>query len=205
MLKLKNLLIAAVLLLFGLGALFICTALGSAGEIRDEVLRFHVIANSDSERDQTLKLKVRDGIAEITSSLFAEVSSKEEAKQIAAEHKELIAQKAKEVLAQNGVDSTVTVSLSERFFPTKHYGGVSLPAGKYDALCIEIGQARGQNFWCVMFPSLCIAPASEIDERQNAQKMDAVLSENAMHLVQNPSGVKFKIVEWYNSLKNWFR
>ena len=205
MLKLKNVLIAALALILGMGALFITAALSDAGEVRKEVLRFHVIANSDSEKDQALKLKVRDGIAELTSSLFSDVSSKAEAAQIAEQNKEEIAQKAKEILLENGVDSAVKVSLGERFFPTKHYGNISLPAGKYDALCIEIGKAKGQNFWCVMFPSLCIAPASQIDDKQNAVKMDAVLSESAMDMVLHPSSVKFKVVEWYRCFCKWFQ
>ena len=126
-------------------AYFYVTAVSSG--ISDSVFRLHVIANSDSDEDQALKLKVRDSLLEYMNSLCSSTSSKEEAMRIANEHIDDFTKIAQDVIAQNGYDYSVDVSVGSCDFPTKEYGDVSLPAGTYDALRVKIGSASGHNWW----------------------------------------------------------
>ena len=124
-------------------------------DIAQSVFRLHVIANSDSKEDQDLKYKVRDKVLEYMNEISMDCSSKEEVILLAEEHKEEFKKIAEDVIKENGYDYTVNISIGNFDFPTKTYGDISLPAGEYDALRIEIGEAKGQNWWCVMFPPLC--------------------------------------------------
>ncbi|MBQ8605432.1 MAG: stage II sporulation protein R [Clostridia bacterium] len=172
-----------------------------AKQVRDSVLRFHIVANSDSETDQQNKLAVRDGIASLCAALFKPSDSKTESMQIAAENASVIENAAKDILAERGSEDNVTVSIRKRFFPTRHYDGVSLPAGVYDTIDVQIGAAEGRNFWCVMFPEICIG--SSLDKNQ--EKMSEVLTDDAAELVtENKPTVrfKFKIIEIIENIRN---
>ena len=177
-----------------------CSAQKEAKAVSDGVLRFHIVANSDSEEDQSLKLKVRDGIAELTSRLFADVENKEEAISVAKDHKQEIAAAATEVLRANGCVDRVTVEIKNLYFPTKRYENVFFPAGNYDAIHITIGEGKGQNFWCVMFPALCVPSVSTENDRLLAD----VLEEGEVELVTHPYTLKFKTAEWLGKLKHLF-
>lgn len=196
----------AVVLSMGL-AFFICMGIVAwRGEVQaravsDGVLRFHVIANSDSDRDQQLKLKVRDGIAELTDKLFKDADSKEEASEIALQHKDEICKTAEDILRQNGDDSEVSMDVKRVFFPTKTYENITFPAGDYDAIQIKIGKAEGKNFWCVMFPALCVPSATG----HNEEMLGDVLTDDAVDLVTHPTTFKFKIVELYHTVFHYFK
>ena len=129
-------------------------------DIADSVFRLHVIANSDSDIDQNLKYIVRDDLLAYMNTLCANCNSKEEAITIANAHLENFKEIALNTIKNEGFDYSVNVSIGNFEFPTKHYGDISLPAGYYDALKVEIGEAKGQNWWCVMFPPLCFVDAS---------------------------------------------
>ena len=130
-------------------------------ELADRVIRFHVIANSDSPEDQELKLAVRDSVLAATQTFYPEGATLEEARSALEGHLAVLAAAGRETVEAWGCDYPVTASLEETWFPTKEYGEFALPAGKYTALRVVIGEGAGQNWWCVAFPPLCLGAASE--------------------------------------------
>ena len=135
--------------------LSVCTFMKDGESVKNAVLRLHVIANSDTAEDQTLKLQVRDALLKQSSALAA-AATKQQAAQTLEAQLETLKNAAKRAVAQQGFSYDVAVSLEHTAFPTRTYGDVTLPAGEYDALRVVIGEGRGQNWWCVMFPPLCI-------------------------------------------------
>ena len=131
-----------------------------SNNLSNAVFRLHVLANSDSEEDQSLKLKVRDSLLAYMNGLCSNCSTKQEAISIANEHKADFQKIAEETIKENGYNYSVKININNFYFPTKNYGDISLPAGFYDALRVEIGEAKGKNWWCVMFPSLCFIDVS---------------------------------------------
>ncbi len=119
--------------------------------IADNIIRLHVIANSDTDTDQSLKLKVRDGIIEQLQDTIAGTSSAAGAEKLLASQEDNIKNSALDIISGNGYNYPVNVSLEERYFPVKSYGDLIFPAGNYKALCVEIGEAKGRNWWCVCF------------------------------------------------------
>ncbi len=123
--------------------------------IADNIIRLHVIANSDSQRDQALKLEVRDNIISQLQTALKNVSNMADARSRILSESASIQQTASRIISREGYQYTVKVSLGQRYFPVKVYGDLTFPAGEYEALCVEIGEAGGRNWWCVLFPSLC--------------------------------------------------
>lgn len=174
-------------------------------EVRESVVRFHVVANSDSEEDQQLKLRLRDGLFSSIESLFADCADREEALAKAEENKGHLAEEGERILKELGSDQPINVTVGERFFPTKTYGALSFPAGSYQAVSVTIGEGAGKNFWCVLYPALCISPA--VSDEEHAQKMAVAVGEDSMDLLQMEGGiskVKFRLVEWFEILKKKF-
>lgn len=124
-------------------------------EVKDQIIRFHVIANSDSPEDQNLKLKIRDEILDEMGEKFSHSVSVENSRNIIEENMEKIRYIAEDEIKKEGKDYEVEVSLCRDKFPTKNYGDLTLPAGEYEALKVVIGEGKGKNWWCVMFPPLC--------------------------------------------------
>lgn len=186
-------------------AYFYVTAVSSG--ISDSVFRLHVIANSDSEEDQALKLKVRDSLLEYMNSLCSSTSSKEEAMRIANEHIDDFTKIAQDVIDQNGYNYSVDVSVGSCDFPTKEYGDVSLPAGTYDALRVKIGSASGHNWWCVMFPPLCFVDVSSgIVPDESKEILHDTMSDEEYDLVTSSDSdseltFKFKLVEFFENFR----
>lgn len=168
--------------------------------IRENVFRLHVIANSDSAEDQQLKLAVRDEILSLSESIFSQVHSREEAEAAARTHLPELERAAERAVSERGYSYPVRVEVSNEYFNTRFYEQVTLPAGKYDALRVIIGKGAGKNWWCVMFPQMCL-PAAE-----QAQELDSVLTEAEMKMVTDYRDyeIRFKLVEWYESLKQLF-
>ena len=176
-----------------------------SNNIADSVFRLHVISNSDSKEDQELKLKVRDELLSYMNIISKDSTSKQEAMQIANEHKEEFTQIAKKVIKENGYNYTVNVQIGKADFPTKYYGDITLPAGTYDALKVQIGEAKGQNWWCVMFPPLCFVDVSTgIVPDNSKQELKQSLDNEEYDLISktdnNEISFKFKIVELF---QNW--
>ncbi len=173
-------------------------------DLADSVLRLHVLANSDSESDQALKLKVRDRVLAEAEAILPEHASLEEATQRLAENLPRLAAAGAEVVAQEGYDYPVSAGLEETWFPTKEYEDFSLPAGRYQALRVVIGEGAGQNWWCVVFPPLCLGSASET-ARETA--LEAGLDERQVSLLTGESEgyvVKFKALELWDQIKAAF-
>lgn len=124
-------------------------------DIAEQIIRFHVLANSDSEEDQAVKLKVKNEIVSYMQQKLAGCSTKQEAEEVLKKEDGQIRQIATRVLQENGYDYCVNSEFSNVYFPVKNYGDLAFPAGNYDAYRILIGKAEGKNWWCVMFPSLC--------------------------------------------------
>ena len=123
--------------------------------IAGEVFRLHVIANSDTEKDQELKLKVKTRIVEYLKEILGEYAGLEETKEAVLTHLTEIEQEAENLIEEQGFDYPVEVVVEKTYFPEKTYGDCTFPAGEYEALKVKIGSAKGQNWWCVLYPSLC--------------------------------------------------
>lgn len=173
-------------------------------DISDSVFRLHVIANSDSEIDQNLKYMVRDTLLEYMNQLCTNCTSKEEAISIANENIEKFKEIALNTIREEGFDYSVNICIGNFEFPTKHYGDISLPAGNYDALKVEIGEAKGQNWWCVMFPPLCFVDASSgIVPEESKEDLENSLTDEEFSIVSDNDSnfgfkLKFKILEILN-------
>ena len=150
--------------------LAICNVLPIHGEekIYESVVRLHVLANSDSEEDQSLKLKVRDAIVAYTSPKVIDSASREEAIEILQNELDEIEKIAEQVVKEQGYDYEVEVTLTLEDYPTRNYESMSFPSGQYVSLRVLIGEAKGQNWWCVLFPPLCLSAASEKAENEEA-------------------------------------
>lgn len=148
----------------------ICNVLPIHGEekIYESVVRLHVLANSDSDEDQALKLKVRDTILSYTSPKVIDSASREEAIETLQGELDNIEKVAKQVILEQGYDYSVEVTLTLEKYPTRNYESMSFPAGEYVSLRVLIGEAEGQNWWCVLFPPLCLSAASEKAENEDA-------------------------------------
>lgn len=171
-------------------------------QIPNEVFRLHVLANSDSEEDQALKLKVRDRLLDETGELFSECTTKEEAMSTAKANISYLEQVAQDEIYKQGYTYGVTVEVENIFFNNRQYDDITMPAGNYDALRVLIGEGAGQNWWCVLFPAMCL-PAAE--KREGMPELGDVLTDEQMSAVEgNQYEVKFKTVEIYESIKSWF-
>ncbi len=184
-------------------AVFVSSAgFGKACErVRGEVVRLHILANSDSEDDQRVKLLVRDALLEQGGELFSGEVKKENAEKCLSENADKLKQTALTVLRDNGFDYGVDICLVEEYFTTRTYEDFTLPAGRYTAIKVLLGNARGHNWWCVMFPPLCLPAASEKAE------LDTVIGEDGARIIESGSKyeIRFKIVEIIESLKEKFR
>lgn len=184
---------------------FILTAIFSllpfqaaCADISDEVFRLHIIANSDSAFDQSVKLKVRDTILAYTETLYRQAQSREEAECATAAHLQELADLAAAQLRESGAPCRVRAEIVRMYFGTRHYESYTLPAGMYDALRITLGNGEGHNWWCVMFPSLCINTDTEGD-----RKTREAFGETEYHIVKNEKqDYKFFVVELFERLVN---
>ncbi len=166
---------------------------GECSEIRQSVLRMHVLANSDSEEDQQLKLKVRDRLLAESEQLFRNAHTKEEAETAAIKKIPYLEAAARDEIQKQGFDYDVKVEIGKAWFDTRHYGEITLPAGSYEAVNVYIGRGEGKNWWCVMFPQLCL-PAAEGDE------LEMVLTEEQSNITQGDYEIKFYLVELFQKL-----
>ena len=191
--KIKMMLILIVLLEIYTFVCAISYVQAVSKDIGDSVFRLHVIANSDEKEDQDLKYMVRDSLLEYMNSLCGDCASKEEAIKIVEEHKDEFQQIAINEIREQGYSYDVNISIGNFEFPTKSYGDITLPAGYYDALRVEIGEAKGQNWWCVMFPPLCFVDiTSGIVPEESKEEMKENLSEEEFALVSDDSNPEFK-------------
>lgn len=200
--KVKNSLILLFLLFLYISISAISYVNAVSSNIENSVFRLHVIANSDTKEDQDLKYKVRDNLIEYMNSLCKDVTSKEEAIKISKLHEEDFLNIANNTIKENGYSYPVTIEFGNFSFPTKDYGDISLPAGYYDALRVKIGEAKGQNWWCVMFPPLCFVNVSSgivPEESKELIKQELNDEEYSIITKEDSSNIQFKIglIEWF--------
>lgn len=170
-------------------------------DLKQNVLRLHIIANSNSETDQAIKLKIRDELLKKSNGLFDSVGNKQDAIDLVNKNKDYLVEIAQKVLNDEGKTQPVSISVGKTYFETRVYDNFTLPAGEYDAVRVLIGKAEGKNWWCVMFPSMCI-PAAEKEHKltEAVDEKSAEIAENAPRYE-----MRFKIIELYESLKNKFK
>ena len=174
----------------------------ACGGLPENVVRLHVVANSDSEEDQSVKLLVRDAVLEEAAKWYGGAQSMEEASSQLCTHLQSLGETARTTLAENGMEYSAKVEMTDMYFSTRDYGTFRLPAGRYRTLRVTLGEGQGKNWWCVVFPSLCLPAAGE-------EQSDLLLSlpESEREIVENPEQfqVKFKAVELWESLREWLR
>ena len=202
--KVKNSLILIILLFFYIFISAFSYVNAVSKDISNSVFRLHVLANSDSEEDQNLKYKVRDNLIDYMDSLCSNTTSKEEAMEIAKSHLDDFISIAQNTVYKNGYSYTVTAEIGNFSFPKKEYGDISLPEGMYDALRVKIGDGKGQNWWCVMFPPLCFVNVSSgiiPDESKELMKEELTDDEYSIITNKESSDIKFKlgILEWFKN------
>ena len=188
--------------------IFICAisyANTVSSDLSNSVFRLHILANSDSAEDQNLKLIVRDNILSYMKEISKDTSSKQEVMKLMDEHLDEFYDIARNTIKNEGYDYDVHLEIGKFDFPTKVYGDISLPAGNYDALRIKIGEAEGQNWWCVMFPTLCFVDVSSgsLDE-DSKEILEESLNDEEFELVAGDSyivNLKFKLVEFFEDIK----
>lgn len=161
-------------------------------QLRKSVLRLHILANSDSEEDQRLKLCVRDALLEHSEELFGSSGNLEEAEAAALKAMPEIISIAEETLREQGCRSSVTAKLADIAFDERVYGNITMPAGEYRALRIEIGEAKGHNWWCVMYPPLCLPAAEDVESRDEKKYFD----DDELDIVYHPKKYRVRFAIW---------
>lgn len=200
--KLRNFSLIVLLLFI---YVFICAqnyVSAVSNNLSEAVFRLHVIANSDSSEDQALKLKIRDSLLNYMNDICSNCTTKEEAISLANENKKKFQQIAEQTISENGYNYPVKINIDNFYFPTKNYGDITLPAGFYDALRVEIGEAKGKNWWCVMFPSLCfIDVSSGIVDDSAKENLEKNLEEESYSIISDKDNseikLKFKLIELF--------
>lgn len=181
---------------------FSCTYFAQAVQsVRDDVVRLHILANSDSSFDQHIKLKVRDALLQEDFCFLGELITAENAECHFQKSKEEIIKIVKRVLEENGVSYDAKISLEKEYYETRSYGSLTFPAGEYLSMKIVLGKGDGKNWWCVMFPPLCVPAASDVTaDKETASQY---LTEGAEAVVNGGQKyvIKFKIVEIFEELK----
>ena len=168
--------------------------------IASKILRFHVLANSDSEADQAVKEKVRDAVGVYLQPLLKEADSLEETKQIVNNQMENIICIAKDTLEEHGYEYTITACITNTDFPEKSYGAYTFPKGEYEALQIVIGEGEGQNWWCVLYPNMCFrGSVFEVVEEEAGEALQEVLNpwEYADVFDSGKVELQFKFLEFF--------
>ena len=169
-------------------------------EIYDNTLRLHVLANSDSEEDQALKLKVRDAVIKEAEKLADGCMDINDAKIVYGQSLSLFKETAERVIAENGYDYAVDVVLSEEYYPERQYEEFRLPAGNYNSLRVKIGEAVGKNWWCVLFPPLCLSSSVATEDALINAGMD---EDNAKTVTCDGTEykIRFRVLDWWSSTK----
>lgn len=174
-------------------------------EIYDAVIRLHVIANSDSEEDQTLKMRVRDAVLALTAERLHDCVDREQAQEQLAVILDELQCEAERVLREEGCDKTVCVRLGEENYPTRNYESFCFPAGTYVSLRVMIGEAAGQNFWCVLFPPLCMSAAAVEREEAEEEFIAVGLSRDQYAIITETGKTKYKIrFKFLEVFGQWF-
>ncbi len=192
----KKFIIQAALLIGFITAVFcegICAFAESRRGITEDVFRLHVIANSDSDEDQALKLRVRNAVLEASADIFGGAVSADDAKRLSEENLQLFEAAAAAEIAASGYDYPVRCEVGTVHFDRRVYGSAELPEGDYSALRVIIGEGEGRNWWCVMFPALCLPAVTNTDEVLSLAAENGVISTEELELMQDPENYEVKL------------
>lgn len=186
-----------------LAVFYIASVVADRKELTDTVIRLHVVADSDSEADQAVKLKVRDAVLAAMEGVLIEAEDKIQAESALQNSLAELEEVANRVLEAEGVSDQAVVSLMEEEFPTRDYDTFSLPAGVYDSLRVTIGSGEGKNWWCVVFPGLCVPTA--VDEVEDVA-VSAGFSESLSGSITGEPEyqVRFFLLDWLGRVENLF-
>lgn len=194
--------IAIVNLYFFVGAKQVKSDEEIVKDISEKLIRFHVIANSDEETDQQLKIKVKDNIINYIFPKLKDSKSIDESREILRKNNKQILKIAEKTIKENGYNYTVNSTLDRENFPEKNYGNITLPQGEYEAYRVIIGSGQGKNWWCVMFPPLCFVDVTkgQVSDKETEETMKRVLDDDEYTEISNKNDknkikIKFKIVE----------
>ena len=171
----------------------------SCEELYSDVMRIHILANSNSAADQSLKLAVRDKVLEACSRYYDGCSGKDEAIDITRSHIGEIEAAAEREIRRRGFDYPVCARIVTDDFDTRYYGSFTMPAGRYDALRLTIGDGAGKNWWCVMYPSLCVGAASADDMKEELDRGEYRV------VTSDRFDFRFRLVEYFEDVRGWFR
>ena len=172
-------------------------------DLSNEIFRLHIVANSNSAEDQYLKLQIRDNLLLFMNSFYSPNMKKDDVISLIQAHSEDIYKIIENTIRENGCNYSFSFSVEKCDFPTKTYGNISLPSGKYDCLNIKIGQSTGENWWCVMFPPVCLNNSTVIIDTSSEEILSNALSDESYKIISSEKSeykVKFKILEIFNSL-----
>ena len=169
-------------------------------EIYGKTLRLHVLANSDSEEDQNLKLAVKDAVILRVSENLSLCNTKEEAEKVIVENKEELEETANRILVSAGKEPTARLTLTREQYPERTYGSLTLPAGEYSSVRILLGEAEGQNWWCVLFPQVCTETATPVEETLAQAGFTSAQIRLLTDQEKPTYKIKFKVVELFGSL-----
>ena len=202
--KVKMVIILSFLLFIYTSICAISYAQNISNDIADSIFRLHVIANSDNKEDQDLKYIVRDNLLSYMNEICSNCKTKQEAINIVTKNKDRFEEIAKSTIKKQGFSYDVKINIGNFEFPTKNYGDISLPAGFYDALRVKIGNASGQNWWCVMFPPLCfIDVSSGVVPDESKEDLQDSMSEEDYAIISETDDTemkfKFKILEFFTN------
>ncbi len=167
--------------------------------VSKEVFRLHILANSDSKEDQSLKLKVRNAVLNYTENLYNKAKSFENAEKLTSENLQSIANIAQKTVFDNGYNYRVQAEIRNMYFNTRYYDNVTMPSGNYEALRITIGKGQGHNWWCVMYPSLCIGTSTNYEALQ-----ENTTDEEYEIMTKGNYEYRFKIVEIFEKICSFF-
>lgn len=181
---------------------FSCTYFAGASQsVREDVVRLHILANSDSEYDQAIKLRVRDALLETNALILTSGVNTENAPIYFQKSKEDLQRTAQKVLKENGVEYKAIITLEKEYYETREYGELTFPPGEYTSLKVVLGEGEGHNWWCVMFPPLCVPAADDIEIKNNTEDYLTV-SGNRIVNGGKKYVMKFKLLELYEELRD---
>lgn len=178
----------------------LCSLLADRRQLSEGLIRLHVVARSDRAEDQAVKLQVRDAVLKVLGGQLRGCTDQQQAHQWLSQNLDAVHQAAKTALAEAGMEQSVAVSLEKEAFERRDYESFSLPAGVYDSLRITLGEGQGENWWCVVFPSLCFAPGADFADTAAG----AGFSQPLTDAVQRPdTQIRFFFLELLGRLQNW--
>ena len=199
-------LIAIVAIVFSVYAAFSCSYFtAAAGSVRNDVVRLHILANSNSSEDQRVKLEVRDALLKTNASVLEKGVTVGNAPEYFESSKELLINTAEEVLKKNGLSYGAQIKLQREYYETRSYGSLTFPAGEYLSLKVVLGEGAGRNWWCVMFPPLCVPAAGRVEAKE--EKTADYLSPSGDRIVNSGDKyiIGFKLLELFEGLKEEIR